>query len=224
MSQRLLPLSLSAHPSSWGQQDAREGGGGGNIASYRYCGLEARSWQEPFHVNGDHADARGDNLVCACVLCHLTQHLDRPMIEQEALVIYGPEMSQAVVNAIARQIHLTFFRHGEALPVGQRSFADTSADLRGAYGAFKALEERSALARSRLGIESPRELGAALMDLSLRPSRLKWDVNALRLLPLGRYFRGGEDVYPALLEALSRDDLDARPRPFHKHRHSERRS
>lgn len=207
MTKCLLPLSLSAHPSSWGaHQDVRDAGSGKGMkfGSCRFCGLEVRGWQEPYHINGDHADARRDNLVSSCVLCHLTQHLDRPMIESEALIIYLPEMSQAAVNAIAREIQLNFFQHGETLPVGQRSFADTRSELRGAYCAFKALEERSSVARARLGTTSPRELGAALVDLRLRPSALDWNVGALRLLPLGRYFRAGRDVYPELLELLLR--------------------
>lgn len=172
--------------------------------SCRFCGLKARDWQEPYR-DGGLADARRDNVVPACVLCHLARHLDRPAIEAEALVIYLPEMSQAAVNAIARDIHLTFFQHGEALPVGHRSFADTRPELRAAYCAFKALEERSAVARARLGTASPRDLWAALMHLSLHPSLFKWDAGALRLLPLGRYYRGGKDIYPDLLEALSRE-------------------
>lgn len=200
----LLPLSLSAHPAiEVSRQDARRARRGKSMehGSCRFCGLKARDWQEPDCLNGTLANAR----LPACVLCHLARHLDRPAIEAEALVIYLPEMSQAAVNAIARDIHLTFFQHGETLPVGHRSFADTKPELRAAYCAFKALEERSAVARARLGTASPRDLWAALMHLSLHPSLFKWDVGALRLLPLGRYYRGGNDIYPDLLEALSRE-------------------
>lgn len=150
--------------------------------------------------------------VPACVLCRLAHSLNRPAIEEEVLVIYLPEMSQAAVNVIAREIHLVFYRLAEALPVGQRSWVETRGELRGAFAAFKALEGRAAAARARIGTASPRDLWAALIDLRLRPSGVRWDAGGLRLLPLGRYFRGGRDIYPDLLEALARGAGEADPK------------
>ena len=202
---RLLPLIPSAHPSAW----TADAAGGGrqqclppDPGPCRFCGQPPAGWQAPFHRNGDHADDTPENVVAACPLCHLAQHLNRPTIEQEAVLVWLPELTQAALNGLVRGIHLVLHAHGEPAPLERRPRAETDAVF-AAYAAHKALLDRSAAAaRARLGTTSPRQLGAALLALSPaayadRAERL----GGVRLLPRGRLFRGGEDVYPEMLAA-----------------------
>jgi len=201
----LLPLVLSAHPSAWNPGTAvgeRQGRDPMQDASCRFCGLLAADWQEPFHLNGDHADDAPDNIAASCVLCHLSQHLDRPSIAQEAMLVWLPEMSQAALNVLACRIHLILHRHDEPPHMERRPQTDTPA-LRGAWSALTALQARTAAATTRLGTASPRDLGAALLHLSPTAYVRRAELLAgVRLLPRGRYFRGGEDIYPQLLDSL----------------------
>ena len=204
----LLPLIPSAHPSAW----TADAAGGGrqqcplpdpdpNPGPCRFCGQPPAGWQAPFHRNGDHADDTPENIVAACPLCHLAQHLNRPTIEQEAVLVWLPEMTQGVLNGLVRGIHLILHAHGEPAPLERRPRAETDAVF-AAYAAHKALQDRSAAARARFGTTSPRQLGAALLALSPaayadRAERL----GGVRLLPRGRLFRGGDDIYPEILAA-----------------------
>jgi hypothetical protein len=200
---RLLPLTLSMHASSFNSEAAPSRvWGGSDHGSCRFCGLKAAGWQEPFHLNGDHADDAKDNIVSACALCHLAQHLERETIDDAAVLIWLPEMTQGALNALARGIHARLVAHGQPAHLCQRP-SSRDVDVLAAFSASMALRSRSDQAAARLGTASPRQLGQAL-------SRLKPEVYArrrallagLRLLPLGRYFRGGEDIYPGLIAQL----------------------
>jgi intracellular multiplication protein IcmJ len=202
---RLLPLVLSAHPSVW---NADAGGlrrerTVSPDSSCQFCGFQARGWQESFHLNGDHDDDSPGNLTVACVLCNLTQQLGRPTIDAEAMLIWLPEMSPAALNAVARRIHHGLQAQGEPPHMERRPQSDTP-ELRALYSAFTALRERGAAAQSRLGTISPRALGAALLGLD--PAAYERRASLLggtRLLPRGRFYRDGQDVYPRLLEAFN---------------------
>jgi len=198
---RLLPLTLSAHAPSWltGSHELKVGGGQN---SCRSCGLKTASWRELRQFNEDHADVARQTVVPACVLCYLVQHLERDTIDDEALLIWLPEMTQGALNALARGVHLRLGADGDPINWDRRPPSHNAA-ARSAFSAFMALRDRAAEAESRLGTSSPTELCAAL---SRAPPDVyaKRDVllDGLRLLPLGRFFRGGRDIYPALLSDL----------------------
>jgi len=201
---RLQPLVLSAHPSAWNADagSLRRERKVSPDSSCQFCGFRAPGWQEPFHLNGDHDDTPG-NLAVACALCSLTQQLGRPTIDAEATLIWLPEMSQAALNAVARHIHHGLRAQGEPPHMERRPQSDTP-ELRALYSAFTALRERGAAAQSRLGTTSPRALGAALLGLD--PAAYEHRASLLggtRLLPRGRFYRDGQDVYPQLLEAFN---------------------
>ena len=110
---RLLPLPLSARV--WFQRPGEHNAvhGGGSRSSCRFCGLEAASWQERYHLNGDPSEETPENVVSSCVLCHLTQDLLHPEIDLEATLIWLPELTQGALNALARGIHLILVQHGK---------------------------------------------------------------------------------------------------------------
>jgi intracellular multiplication protein IcmJ len=203
---RLLPLTLTVHPSGWLRDGWDEGEDPARILNRdrhtcQFCGLTCPSFQSVYHLDGDHARSDPDNLAAACPLCHACQHLGRETINQEFTLIWLPELSQAALNHVVRAVHLIFHAHGEPAHMAERPRADTPA-LRSAYRTYRALADRAGSARQRIGTTSPRDLGAALLGLprSLppRPSDL---LDGMRLHGRGRMFRDGTDIYPDVLAA-----------------------
>ncbi|VFU17618.1 protein of unknown function (plasmid) [Methylocella tundrae] len=141
---RLLPLTLSAHTSALVscEEPSSKPQGSGSYGSCRFCGLKTASWQEPFHLNGDHLDHAGENIVAACVLCHLAQHLDRETIDEEATLVWIPELTQGALNALgARRPRdvggpWTAGRRGPRPSGGRSGFGS---GLRGVHGSARAV-------------------------------------------------------------------------------------
>jgi intracellular multiplication protein IcmJ len=193
------PIVLSAHPSAW-TADAGTGERTAVLSSAtcQFCGQSTQGWQERFHLNDNHDDTSPGNLVLSCPLCHLSQHLHRPTIDDEAVLIWLPEMAQGAVNVLARQIHLACVREG--LTAAYSDLARMAPTMSAAYSAYRTLHERRVAAELRLGTHSPRQLGAALRELT--PSdyaRRAALLGGIRLLPLGRLFWGGLNIYPKML-------------------------
>ncbi len=71
-----------------------------------------------------------------------------------------------------------------------------------AWAALHALRGRAAAAQDRLGTASPLDLAAALLGVErATPARGPTLLRGLRLLPLGRLYQEGRDVYPQVLDA-----------------------
>jgi hypothetical protein len=193
------PLVLSTHPSAL-TTDAGTGERKAvpSTATCQFCGQPTGGWQEPFHRNDNHDDISPANLIVSCPLCHLPRHLHRPTIDEEAVLIWLPEMAQGTVNVLARQIHLACMREG--LTAAYNDLTRMAPAMSAAYSAYRPLHERRGAADLRLGTYSPRQLGAALHELT--PSdyeRRAALLGGIRLLSLGRLFRGGLDIYPKML-------------------------
>jgi len=206
---RLLPLTLSAHPSAWlsagvagEQREAYFPSWSeahpttlpvrGDPTTCRFCGVLTSARHEPFHVNGDHADNRRGNLIYACALCHLAQHLDEAEATEAATLVWMPESPQAVLIAILRHVRRILLEHNAA----RRPWLSAV----GAQRALSALQRRSEDARLVLGTSSPATLAAAL--LALEPASYQERshlLDGIRLLPTGRLIRSGRDVFPELL-------------------------
>lgn len=196
-----LPLVLSAHPSAWtaeaGLSERKVGASG--PAACQFCGQLTAGWQVPYHLNDDHTDNTPGNVVASCPLCHLPQHLNRPQIDSEAVLVWLPEMAQGAISVLARCIHLACVAAGFAPFEAQAVRAPAARALAG-YHAFRALYERRAAAELRLGTTSPRQLGAALLGLSEADYERRTKLlGGIRLLPTGRLFQGGRDIYPDML-------------------------
>ncbi len=199
-----LPLLLSAHSSAWSADNGSgERKAGPSSGTCRFCGQETADWQEAFHLNDDHTDDAATNVVVSCPLCHLAQHLGRPEIEREAVLIWLPEMAQSALNLLVRETHLRCLRAG----VPPRTVMETAvspgpAAARDAHAALGALRERAHAADTRLGTTSPRQLGLVLLEMSPGDYARRGELlGGTRLLPLGRVFRDGRDVYPDMLQA-----------------------
>src|SRR5580658_28726 len=203
---RLLPLVLSADASFWrGDADAagrRERKPPKIDAPCRFCGWNAAGWRGSAHPNGDSPE---DDVV-ACVLCNLVLHLERPQIDAEAVLIWLPEMSQAAIVALTRRIHLVLVAHSEPATMDRRPRRDDPA-LVAAYSAYRALLSAQAALAGRLGTTRPGDVGAVLLGLDpARYARRAALLSGIRLVPLGRVFEDGLDIYPKLLASVAAEE------------------
>jgi intracellular multiplication protein IcmJ len=197
-----LPLVLSANSKAWivdagtGERKAVPPTG-----TCQFCHRPSGAWQQ----QGDNNSA---DLVVSCPLCYLPRHLDRPSIDDEAVLIWLPGMAQGVVNVMTRQIHLACVREG--LPPDYSAVARSAQATSSAYRAYRTLYERSVAVELRLGTRSPRQLGAALHDLAPPDyERRATLLGGVRLLPLGRFFQAGRDIYPKMLGDRSKSEVEA---------------
>jgi intracellular multiplication protein IcmJ len=201
-----LPLAPSVHPSTWtvepneaGREEIVHGVFERDDHTCRFCGHRAVGWQEVFHLDGDHDNWSIDNLVTACTLCHGAQHLGRVTVEQEQMLIWLPDMSQAALNAVVRRIHLVLYAHGEPAHLGEPPRSEHSA-VHAALRAYQVLAAEARTIERRIHTASPRELGAALLDMSpYARERIPMLLGGVRLLHRGRHFRAGRDIYPQIV-------------------------
>lgn len=165
-----------------------------------FCGIRSGKWQTPCHLDGDSDNGTSADRVAACPLCALARHLERPRIDDEAALVWLPEMSQQAANTVTREIHLQLRALGEGLHTAARFRLDTP-DRRTLYHARAALAAGADAAASRLGTGAPSELASALRRLS-PGARGHRDtlLGGLRLLPLGRLYEADEDVYPGIVD------------------------
>jgi hypothetical protein len=140
------------------------------------------------------------NSAAACVLCYLCRHLERLRIDEEAALVWLPEMSQPALNVTMREIHLQLRALGEDLYDAGRLRLDTPERFR-LYHARSALGARAAAVASRLGTDKPSELAGALCRLSpaAHANRAKL-LGGVRLLSLGRFYAGNKDVYAEIVD------------------------
>lgn len=205
---QLLPLVPSVHPSvrlasaeAVGRQALCETVLVRDGHTCRFCGLAAGSWQDVFHLDDDHAHWAEDSLAAACPLCAGVQHLGGPTANDDFRVIWLPELTQNLLNAVVRGIHLAFHARGAA-PTLARCPERDDPELILAWRAYAALDRRATAARSAIDTSEPRALAAALLALSPRDyARRGALLGGLRLLHRGTRVRGGQDTYPAQLDA-----------------------
>jgi hypothetical protein len=139
-----------------------------------------------------------------CVLCGLVQNLGRPRVDEEARLIWLPELSQSALNALARRIHIGLHSHGERLEIGAQP-STAAGDLPTLYQAGQALLARKGEAETRLGTSDPSHLADALLRLS--PAGFKRRdtlLGGVRLLPMGKLFDAAGDVYPQIVDSWQR--------------------
>ncbi len=165
----------------------------------RFCGFHAAGSQEVVPLDAAALPPSPDTLATACLLCAAVQQLDRPTAGQETLVIWMPEMAQPVLNALVRGIHLALHKGDESPVLGSRPRQDTPT-TRAAWSAYDALAARREAAELHIGTSSPRELAAALLEMSPASySRRAALLGGVRVLHRGRHIQDGQDAYPAVL-------------------------
>lgn len=167
-----------------------------------FCGVRSGTWQLP-RLPDPESDAPPAS-PAACPLCALSEHLERPRIDDEAALIWLPEVSQQAVNALLREIHLRLRALGEDVAAAAR-LQGRSSDRAALYYARQALSECSEAASARLGTTRPSELADALQHLpTAAHGRRGHLLGGIRLLPLGRWFDDGADIYPRIVDTWLR--------------------
>jgi intracellular multiplication protein IcmJ len=191
---RLLPLILSGDFET-GSDPGASGSAEAGTQPCAFCGMHSGRWQRSVRSPDDRQRA-----VAACPLCFLCLHLDRPTIDAEAALIWLPEMSQAALNVTQRAIHIELRALGQDLDdAGQRR---SNTPGRAHFDHARAiLGARGAAAVARLGTDRPSELAAAFYRLSpgAYANRAKL-LAGVRLLPRGRFYDRGADVYPEIVD------------------------
>lgn len=71
----------------------------------RFCGIRCKR-NEVHHMNDDHEDHSDNNLVTACVLCHMCFHISFAGIRNRGKLIYLPGacVTQGELNQLVRQL------------------------------------------------------------------------------------------------------------------------
>ena len=181
----LLPLIVSV-VSRVDRVAVRQAGG-----SCQFCGFESAGWQE-------HRFGRRDsgNEARACALCHLTQHLERPEIDREAVLIWLPQMSQPALNRVSWRLYSILAEHGVGFD-RRRADGVRPEEAAGAVSLRLELKGLASVAERELGTSSPAELSEALFSMSpdtyaQRGKRLA----GVRLLGLGQFYEDGRDIFP----------------------------
>ena len=195
---RLTPLVLSVRRPTVEAVAPRESGA--HEGSCRFCAALIARPQEPFSS----LDEDG-----ACLICRLVRHLERPTIDEEARLIWLPELTQAALIALVREAHRRLAEHGmlHLAGVGRSAASEDSVppEAREALAAIAALGGRVEEAEARLGTSSPKALCAALQRVNAATyedrARL---LGGVRLLPLGKVIESGADVYRDFLIGLGR--------------------
>jgi intracellular multiplication protein IcmJ len=150
--------------------------------------------------------------IRGCALCFLAEHLERPRIDEEASLIWLPEVSQVVINTLMREIHIRLRTLRETLHAEFRLSLDTE-ERRRLFHARALLLGCGAAASSRLGTGRPSDLASAMLRLSDAAYRQRFKLlGGLRLLSSGRFFEGDRDIYPEIVDRWrAAIDSDAAP-------------
>jgi intracellular multiplication protein IcmJ len=160
-----------------------------------FCGASAGPW-----IARAGASPGQQQAAPACALCHLPQHLERASIDEEAILVWLPEISQPALSATLREIHIALRSIGEDLHANA-VFRTRAASLSNLFYTRTILTERRHAAEARVGTASPSELGLALLELSPAAYARRGELlEGLRLLPLGRVFEDDRDVYPEIVD------------------------
>lgn len=172
-----------------------------------FCGTRCGPWGRSVPRDGVSADGgahpggtdRGANPPRpACPLCALARTLSRARVEEEARLVWLPEVSQPALSALARRMGARVAAAGERHDAAA-GFLGDGPGLRAVHAARAALLARAGEAEARTGTSSPRDLARALRRLSpAAAARLPERIGGLRVVPLGRLFEGDADVFPDL--------------------------
>ena len=93
----------------------------------------------------------------SCAICTLVRHLERPRIDEEARLVWLPEMSQAALVCLLREMHCRMREAGESCG-GEGGPAVVSEERAALHYARTALEGRAAVAAEHLGTDRPSDL------------------------------------------------------------------
>lgn len=215
--QNFRPLFLSVKAANWRMNDEHSEYADAEFKHVRlqalerddrtcqFCGFRAPKWQEVHHLNDDHSDNRPENLATACSFCHMCQHIGLAGRNEEAILVWLPEIEQYQLNHIVRSM-LVVRRWADGVSAERKtrpSMRKAVAAQADAVGSLEAsLRARAAMAEELIGTSRPLELANIMLNMpdSLYEKRTEF-LDGIRLLPTGHRKQGGEDIMPKMVDS-----------------------
>lgn len=152
-----------------------------------YCGFQSKKYQQVVLEGGNARDI--DSVYTACPFCHQCFDLDAVAQMRSGVLIWLPEISQATLHHIARDIYRARITSGEqqdrarvilgrllTIESDKKADSDKSGDVL----------SRRCIARQQLGTDDPAVLANKLRVASGRDAELSRVLEGIRLFPLGR--------------------------------------
>ncbi len=185
----LLPITLHAQPGNWRIFQARKTNKNfqslanrilkRDFYACRFCGFQSKKYMEIVNIDNDYTHNSSSNLATACSFCAQCFFLDSIGLDGHSggRVIYLPEMSQASLNHFSRALFCALVKD-----------ATYRGKLQATYLCFS---DRGTVIENCFGPETsqPNVFGQGLIDGNLTAEQKNHHLmNAVRLLPLRRYF------------------------------------
>jgi intracellular multiplication protein IcmJ len=138
----------------------------------RYCGFEARKYQQAVALEGDPRDV--DAVVTACIFCHQARRIDIVTLLRSGVLLWLPEVGQVELHHMAREIYLWRVAHGPKATRARR--------------VLDVLMQRRVAIREQFGSDDPFILARRLRKQldGEHDAQLTKTLPGLRLFPLDR--------------------------------------
>lgn len=185
-----LPIVLSAHRGNWQRFMARKSNKSflevrdkifaRDDFTCRYCGFQAKQYQEVINADQNYENNKLDNLVTACQFCAQCFFLDSVGLDSKSggTVIYLPEINQPDLNHFCRALFCSMLRD-----------APYKGKLQSAY---LSLQDRAKPIEEVFGpnTQDPTVFGQSLIDSGLTAAQLKHPIfTELKLLPTRKFYK-----------------------------------
>jgi intracellular multiplication protein IcmJ len=185
-----LSLALRASPDSWRLFSSRKADE--NFLPYekrvftrddyrcRYCGFQAKTYQEIVNIDGNFRNNKLDNLATSCIFCAQCFFLESIGIGGfgGGILIYMPEMSQVEINSICHVLFCAISNNSGYKSVAQNiylNFKMRSEMIENVFGE---------------GASDPSSFGHLMIDsLHFGQEKLHHLMHGIRLLPTRGKFR-----------------------------------
>ena len=150
----------------------------------RMCGFISKGFQRAVAMNGNRRDI--DQMVTACVFCHQCLHLDLVAATESGVLIWAPEVSQAELHHIARELYVARIIGSEVAETARACLA--------------AILARREIVKQQISTDDPAALSARIKVDDDQPDD---DLRSIRLFPLDRLLvRKGDrkvNLFPTIL-------------------------
>ncbi len=212
-----LPLHLSVKAKNWRMNDSTSSSSDAEFAIVRTkalerdrytcsgCGFKTPKWQEVHHLNDDHSDNRLSNLTTACTYCHMCQHIGLAGRNEEAVLVWIPELSQAEINHLVRSSQVARRWAETATSTRQvrpDSIRTANSAAEGANALLAALRSRENDAEKKLMTSSLQDLANIMLALEddIYDRRMDF-LRGFKMLPLGKREQDGKNTMQLMVDS-----------------------